>query len=127
MHPQKKAFLAALEEDWRDEATHKAFADWLDENDEPEEADIHRQWTPQKQRAAERWLGRYASECEMSYADLIEAAEGWLDRGDWVTLPFDTPDVVYGNAETFWQHFQVVTGRVVPEEKRGDSFISCAC
>ena len=57
MHPQKKAFLATLEEDWHDEASHKAFADWLDEHDEPEEADIHRRWTPQKQRAAEKWLG----------------------------------------------------------------------
>jgi len=74
-----------------------------------------------------RWLSKYAAECEMGYQELIELAKGYLSSGDTKTLPFSTPSIVYSSPETFWEHFEKVTGVRVPKTARGDTFIGCAC
>lgn len=75
--------------------------------------------------ASRSWLEQFARSHDVQYIDLIESATdiatdsgygGYL-RGlsDGVPIP---PE--------FWEHFQNVSGRSVPPERRGDWF-SCAC
>lgn len=66
IHPDKLAFLAHLEANPRDEVAHRAFADWLLEHGEDDEADFHLRWTPQWQDAKERLV---------ALADRIDAAD----------------------------------------------------
>jgi uncharacterized protein (TIGR02996 family) len=123
---EKKAFEDVISADRYDGVTRKVFADWLEENGYDDEAVIQRSWTPEKQQA-EDWLVEYAKECEMSYDELIEAANKYLDTGDIHCLGFDTPDIVYDGSEEFWEHFSTATGRSVSEDHRGETFIRCAC
>lgn len=52
----RAAFLRAIAAAaWDDELPRLVYADWLDEHDEPEEADRQRKWVP-----AVRWLREYA-------------------------------------------------------------------
>jgi uncharacterized protein (TIGR02996 family) len=123
---EKKAFEDALRADRYDGVTRKVFADWLEENGYDDEAVLQRSWTPEKQQA-EDWLVEYARECEMSYEELIEAANDYLDTGEAYCLPFDTPDIVYSGADEFWERFSLATGRGVSEDHRGETFFRCAC
>ena len=56
---ERDAFVQALTENPYDETTHRVFADFLDENDEPELADFHRTWTKEWQEARD-WMTDFA-------------------------------------------------------------------
>jgi uncharacterized protein (TIGR02996 family) len=130
---EKAAFEKAIEEDPYDGTTHKVFADWLEEHGFDDEALLQREWTPEKMRAAEKWMKEYAAACsepdyyELTVEKLIDGAHRYLDTGAGLCIGIDTPDVVYDSSEDFWVHFMVLTGRPVPSEKRGEVFIHCAC
>src|SRR5438477_6621276 len=98
---EKKAFEDAISADRYDGDTRKVFADWLEENGYDDEAVLQRSWTPEKQRA-EDWLLDYATECAMTYEELIEAAKNYLDTGDGYCLGDMTPDIVFSGAAEFW-------------------------
>lgn len=76
---------------------------------------------------SEVWLREFAEEVGVSYARLLDSARSWLSYGDYHTLNYDTPDIVYRNREAFWMHYAVVTGEQVPEDKREDTFFTCSC
>ena len=124
---EKAVFLEAIKADRFDAATRKGFAAWLEDAGFDDEAVIQREWTAEKMRAAETYLAWYADECEIDIDELIRGAHEYLDNGDWLGIGVDTPDTATGGQEEFWGHFMVVTGRPVPEDRREDSFISCAC
>ena len=126
---ERQGFEDALRENPRDEATHKIYADWLDENDEPELAQFHREFTVADYHDAKETIAYYAEVCEMSFDELITAGHTYLDTGDYECLPFDTPDEMLSsyNLERFWKAFQTYTFRLVPEDNRQDRFIRCAC
>lgn len=93
--------------------THPAFAD------EP----IALSATAAK-RASEQVLDKVADDAGLSRAALIEGAIDYVDNGEYLIQGgkwegFSIPD-------DFWTHFEVVTGRKVPEENRGN-FFSCSC
>jgi uncharacterized protein (TIGR02996 family) len=123
---ERRAFEAAIRADRYDGVTRKVFADWLEENGYDDEAVLQRAWTPQKQQA-EDWLEEYARQCEMTYEELIEAANNYLDKGQGVTLGFDTPDIVFEGSQEFWERFSLATGRNVSDDYHGAIFIRCAC
>ena len=84
---ERQAFEEALKENRYDEACHKIFADWLDEHDQPEEADWHRKWTKERQEA-EDWMRDFASKCGVhctnysEYCDKVHKAyEEWRAAG----------------------------------------------
>jgi len=78
------------------------------------------------QSSSEAWLRLHAEAIGLSYGRLIELANEWLQYGEYHTLSYDTPDVVYEDNEKFWTHFEVVTGKKVDADKR-QTFISCSC
>lgn len=72
MNHEQQAFLDHLEKHPDDNAARLAFSDWLDEHDQPEEADRMRKW-----RAAKEWLtalaGRLGQTC-INYDEYTSAA-----------------------------------------------------
>jgi uncharacterized protein (TIGR02996 family) len=140
------AFRKALAEDPYDLATHLAFADWLDENDRPEEADLQRRWTALKQRESERWLKAFAEEvssCEtilgdrvhpdgFTYEDVIRTGHNYLNEGDKVHVGEQiqvnlniSNHLDEDEAKIFWGHFEVVTGRPVLNHN-DEYFVNCS-
>lgn len=53
-------FMAAIRAEPRELTHRRAFADWLDDNDEPELADFYRRWTVERYDFAVKWLRAFA-------------------------------------------------------------------
>lgn len=140
---EREAFEQAIKDEPRDLATRRAFADWLDEHDEPELADFHRQWTVEKYDAAWRWLEQFArflndegSEIydgddrnpELSGGDLMNAMRERVETGQGgIFLGFDTPDECWSGQQKMWECYELITGqKVTPDTKDGGLFY-CAC
>ena len=70
-----------------------------------------------------RWVRQFAESVDRTYDSIMEGAEDFLKHGDYMR----------GGAEfegtfddTFWKHYQVITGKHVPVEKQ-HGFFTCAC
>lgn len=67
----------------------------------------------------------------VDYEEVTQAAMSHIPSerqgrwSDWITLPFQTPDVAYTDRETFWKHFEAITGKQ-PEDS-DETIFSCAC
>jgi uncharacterized protein (TIGR02996 family) len=146
----REAFISAIRAEPDAIVHRRAFADWLDEHDCPEEADFHRRWTPEAYAESVAYLndyserlcrheryGKYLAPGEepesddlvpfLTYDELIAAADRYLDTGTSTCLPFDTPDYTWSERGKFWEAFQTVTGRQVTEEQADDRIFRCAC
>lgn len=131
----REAFLKALEENRYCEATHRVFADWLEENDEPELADFHRKWTAEWQRkydAAETWLKWFAESVGSEVNEIVAAGKMYAEMGqesqvgsDFLGMDATNLWCDDGVPEAFWEHYQSYTGTVVEESKRGEPFECC--
>src|SRR5690606_8459210 len=70
------------------------------------------------------WLEHFAGEAGVSYDELMEGADHYLRYGEYMIQGgrwegFSTP-------LEFWNHYQMVAGRVIEEAERGN-FFSCSC
>ncbi len=140
---EREAFLQAIIDDPRDLVTRRAFADWLDEHDEPEFADFHRKWTVEKYDEAWKWLQEFAeflnragssayegdySNPNLSAEDVLEAMRERVQTGDGgIFLGFDTPDECWENQARMWECYELITGQMVTEDTKEDEFFGCAC
>lgn len=125
---RREDFLTAIAADPHNDDLRKVYADWLEEHGGPEdreEAIRQRRW-PEVRAESRAWLEDFATVVDMPYDDLIAAAQEYADRGFGVTLPFDTPDRCFSDAEELWEHYEIVTGRKLARERRGN-FFRCAC
>jgi hypothetical protein len=59
-----------------------------------------------------------------SYDELMEAAAGYIKYSDYLCEGGRWEGSYV--PDEFWFHYEVVTGELVPEDKRG-SFFSCSC
>jgi len=76
------------------------------------------------QIASRQWIQDFAASVSLKYDVLMEGADSYLNHGDYLCFGGllegeDVPD-------EFWNHYEVVTGRTVPEANRG-SFFTCSC
>src|SRR5262245_60901033 len=140
---QREGFLQAITDDPRDLATRRAFADWLDEHDEPELADFHRKWTVQKYDEAWKWLQGFAEflnqegpsiyededhNPHLSADDLLAAMRERVQTGQGgIFLGFDTPDECWEGQARMWECYELITGQKVTEDTKEEGFFSCAC
>lgn len=138
----RKAFLAHIESHWEDRAPRLVYADWLDENGEPEEAERQRKW-----HDAKDWLVAFCRKWNFFECDGGETLD-WeaykRDRGSYVTIkkpPLSDKETIRllsaemltgsdktivadgidlhgrgeldaGDEELFWKHIVVLTGQV---------------
>lgn len=120
-----KAFLATLESNPYDELTHRALADFLEEQGEDDEALVHREWTKPNQEAKD-FLKKLAGELRMTYEELIkeghDIASGFYCFGD-----DDGPEVIRDGWEDFQRHWRVLTGQDTPKVSIDDTYFRCAC
>lgn len=124
MVDEERAFLAAIKSDPRDLVTRKVYSDWLDEHDRPEEADIQRKWTLEKQDGIEH-LTAFAEEHGVEYDKLLRMIEA-----EYVGSRQDMQDALYDlvREESFARHYKAATGRdtKTPEQFEG-AYFSCSC
>ncbi len=127
MHPEQEAFEEAIARDPRDVAARKIYADWLEDNDQPELADLHRAWTPAALVEAFAWMQEFADRHDLDLGDVISAGH----VGDWYTQidGQSAQDEFYdeGVQKEYWRHWQVITGVVATEAHRTDTVFSCSC
>lgn len=70
------------------------------------------------------WVRGFAGYCGLPFDELLDAAEAYLDRGDYLSDGgrFESISV----PDEFWDHYEAITGRQVSPRERG-TFFSCAC
>ena len=136
----RDAFLRALAENEDDTVTRLVYADWLDEQGEPEEADRQRRWP-----ASKEWLVRFCQEHNrapnltdewvITYEILVEIAWEGIARAEedgdevWVHCMNNLTmcSALHQHRREFWKHWSIVTGIAVPSgvEEKGE--FSCGC
>lgn len=153
MSMDRAAFEAALLVDPDDEAPHKIFADWLDENGFEDEANYHRRWTVEL-REAEQWMAKFAEGHSKGY---WEWDDGDVDMGEKYTaeeLIGYATNYVEGNRKTkygwwghtqqgddslrsdmfedetrekFWRCWELITGKSLIGNEKDNSPFGCSC
>lgn len=144
MSSQRESFLEELKANPYDEATHRAYADWLDENGMDDESLIHREWSAGAQRESEEWLKDFTRRINdagsryedyqfygnnvITYEQVLETARKTLE-GDYsgFCIPFDTPEFIYEDNGEFWRHVAMVLWITIPEDKEPMTPFRCAC
>jgi uncharacterized protein (TIGR02996 family) len=122
----RDAFLAAITAaPWDDEAPRGAYADWLDERGEHEEADRQRRHV-----AAERWLRAFAEQHHL-YAGYPEGIrevveERYCHGSDGDSLCEDLADEPDLRADLY-ENWQVVTGKRLPLRAVVRTDFTCGC
>jgi hypothetical protein len=103
--------------------THPAFTE---EATDDKPAPVQTPAFSPKVEEARKWLEEFAPQVEMDYDRLIAAATDYLEHDEYVTEygGQSWQSAFYDVAETFWNHYETVTGRTVKD--RGH-FFSCSC
>ncbi len=112
-----------------DQTTRLVYADWLEQNDQPEEADRQRKYL-----ASERWLKNFADIVDADFEEMMDVAESHCldDEGDRKKV---WPDYLIDGGkwdgeqtpEKFWVHYHIVTGRNPDTEYGLPGIFSCSC
>lgn len=70
------------------------------------------------------WIQRFAEDIDQTYNRLMEAADQWVESGDYTYDNSERYKDHYDKFEEFWEHYEVVRGRA-PGSK--ESFFTCSC
>jgi hypothetical protein len=68
------------------------------------------------------WMQTFAQSIRMDVNSLIAAADNYLTTGDYIS----TGSYEEHLPDEFWDHYTIITGKIVPQSDRG-SFFSCSC
>lgn len=117
-----KTFIEAIAKDPRNMATRLVFADWLDDHDEPEEADAQRQFSVEKYDA-EMWLRQFCLQHDAKYETLIKIVS--KPYGEYCFGTDYGPEAARN--DYFWEAVEIVLGKLFNEEHRESMGFRCAC
>ncbi len=132
---QREAFLKALEANKYDEAMHRVYADYCDENGLDEEAQFHREWTKQWQEAYDymELFGKEIAEDEdlPTVAELLDIGKRFIEKGErsqvgWMGFSATNHTLEEGVLEKFWNSWHILM-KLEMEEGFGnrDPFMCC--
>lgn len=76
------------------------------------------------QTESEKWIRKYADEINVGYQDLMDSAYGWIAGSNYMVRGGVLEGVE--TRDEFWDHFEVVSGVIVPHESK-TNFFSCSC
>lgn len=133
---EEQDFINHLEAEPRDYTVRYIYADWLDENDRPEDAARQRSY-----ESADKWMDEFCKDRFHYYddenrpitrEDIIATAVAVIEVGGWSHLTQygqeDLRDDYYGNEDRFLEVVYILTGRKVEKD---DGFyptvFSCSC
>ena len=142
-------FLLAIKNRPDDPTVRKIYADWLDDHDEPEEADFFRRWTPELRAGAVAYLEEFAKRLcpestyaeyrspgelpdeddlrpRLDYEELLAVGDSIVAGGGGGYLNFDTPDFVFEERGRFWENWQIVMDTRLKGLPKGSLF-HCSC
>jgi uncharacterized protein (TIGR02996 family) len=136
MEAEQKQFLAYIaNQPWNDELPRNIYADWLDEHDQPDEANRQRKYV-----SAERWLRTFADGIYASYQSILDAAAARYNKGASTlvgdNLGFDAQNsyITNDNSIKFWECWSVIAGvklkdgfieRIIADEGLTENPFSC--
>lgn len=88
----------------------------------PDEIDIPVASGPQE--TARQWIENFAASIPLAYQTLMDGADQYLLYGDYLCFG----GLLEGEyvPDEFWDHYETVTGKKVPDTDRG-SFFTCSC
>jgi uncharacterized protein (TIGR02996 family) len=113
------AFRSAIAANRFDVGLRQVYADWLDENDRPEEAAYQRRWTPEV-GAAEDWLHEFAEKSGLGYEEAVRAGTRYVETGvEWGVGTNWEPETLLETDDAlaaFWRSVELVTGRPAGDE-----------
>jgi hypothetical protein len=73
------------------------------------------------------YVDQLAKQWDITPEELVQAAREYVESGEYWYHPRDSERFVGERLpDSFWEHFELITGKVVEEAKRG-RFFSCAC
>lgn len=128
---EREQFLKALEANEDDISVRMAFADFLDDSGEHEEADRQRKWP-----ASKAWIIGFCEDngedefgeiATLTYAEIMNRAmeaalgDGSFNCGNNMELSYSD------HWPEFWKHWSIVTGLYMPPENVYEIRYSCAC
>lgn len=135
----REAFLKALEADPLDSLSRSAYADWLEENGEDDEAARQRAWVDSYHLLA-YYVDPYADEVDEDcpeprprvYSEVMAEVAFWreyVQKGDICFGSNRAQDElqIHEKKEAFWRAFEVITGVRPPEKLRTQEWYKCAC
>lgn len=115
------AFLREIESNPYDTSVRAIFADWLEEHDQPERADVYRSWTLEKHLKAEKFIKEFSNDLTRIFLErygkyyvgsltvndyapesiinvIASNLEG--DHSNWIQfIGYDTPSICYALRE----------------------------
>ena len=85
--------------------------------------------TDEMRRNSRGWLERFAEDAHMNYDDVIFYAGDYLQTGECYVQygGEEARDASYLAGRVFWDHFEVVTGQVVPVDEKDSIPFLCSC
>lgn len=129
---EREGFEKAIHQNFYDEVNRKVFADWLDDHDEPELADHHRNWSAVRYHHALVWMKNFAEEYNLSFEEAVEAGRTYIKTGEFFerfneygnTTPLNEGD----NLENYWDAWSMLNDTIAPENMRKSIFtFYCSC
>ncbi len=106
--------------------THKAFSDWLDENDEPDLAEYHRKWSKEDYDVSVTYLENYARMCQSSLSDLLAIARETIKTKSTFRIDSLRLDDPKEEIQIFWNHYYTYTGvRVTLDIPPVEGYMDC--
>jgi hypothetical protein len=76
------------------------------------------------QAMSRKWLKDFSDGLNVGYQEMVDAATDFVQHGQYFSRDGDFEGEYV--PDEFWEHYQNVTGNVVPADKQ-DNFFSCSC
>lgn len=131
MDSEREQFEYAIAQDRYDRDLRLVYSDWLEERAlDPELVRFQREWTAEWQQSDD-WLRAFAERGRTTIEAVEKAVRNYLETGEPTMLGeadgFSVTNLLCEENELddFWQHWEVWSKTVVPEDKRREEPFSC--